>query len=564
MSAEPQHRQSSEPPYFKPVKCLSSEDHYISDHLLHYLGCLRYDERESLFDESNQIWKEEIEHYEHAGLSPEHSVPSPERSDPRHNFSAKDRARKKRETWKEDCDKELTRVRILQNGAASTEEERGLEGEENPDQRVWGDFPDQKTKLDLLGENAKVNLMSKDRHPERIKYFHFPSNNMIWVENALSRYFGEKRPDRHAIRRELKKAPKTRAYMLLRDSFWRSQLHGGDNAPPHARHMEPICITASSELNMTAGASPESMVLFRNRRRKKEYLDDMKEKRVNSHNTRSSSLLPRPSSISPKRSNTRIDSFGGTVPREYFPDALRFEENDRLKVKHPLGQYLLDAARLFEGMTNYRDKKLLEKYLGGDTPFTLVEPWTKHTIGNSTRTRNGTGTRSRIRKVSRVIMVDQLWMWVLDKRTIITCFPKRYGVNKHDSSGVHKSIRRRLETMPQIRTVFDLGLIILDECSNVFFDRTSIEASQPPAIDIFSKAIGNVVMDRSREQGVPVQERDVNVTIGGPSSGYQPGGKLQREIKDIIEELDIMLHITKCHRTILKQYVDNTENMLDP
>ncbi|KAK7937739.1 ankyrin repeat protein [Apiospora aurea] len=64
--------------------------------------------------------------------------------------------------------------------------------------------------MDLLGEGAEANLSSKDLHPDRIKYFHFPSNNMIWAENALSRYFGETRPDRHAIRRGLKKAPKTR------------------------------------------------------------------------------------------------------------------------------------------------------------------------------------------------------------------------------------------------------------------------------------------------------------------------------------------------------------------
>ena len=37
--------------------------------------------------------------------------------------------------------------------------------------------------------------------------------------------------------------------------------------------------------------------------------------------------------------------------------------------------------------------------------------------------------RDDVRKVARVIMVDQLWMWMLDEKTLITCFPKRYGVN---------------------------------------------------------------------------------------------------------------------------------------
>lgn len=115
-------------------------------------------------------------------------------------------------------------------------------------------------------------------------------------------------------------------------------------------------------------------------------------------------------------------------------------------------------------------------------------------------------------------MVDQLWMWILDEQTIIKCFPKRYGVNKRDSSGVHKSIRSRLKGLRKdhIRTVFDLALIILSECSNTFFDRTktqvgdnlvsklpftvpniantrSLQDRQPQVMDIFSESIGNVV-----------------------------------------------------------------------
>lgn len=88
--------------------------------------------------------------------------------------------------------------------------------------------------------------------------------------------------------------------------------------------------------------------------------------------------------------------------------------------------------------------------------------------------------RDHIRKVSRVVMVDQLWMWILDEQTIITCFPKRYGVNKQDSSGVHKSIRSRLKRLRKdhIRTIFDLALIILDECSNTFFDRTKTQVGK--------------------------------------------------------------------------------------
>ena len=229
-------------------------------------------------------------------------------------------------------------------------------------------------------------------------------------------------------------------------------------------------------------------------------------------------------------------------PFEIQAKAMRIEKKGlpvhegRVRVKSKLGQYLIDAARLYEAMSAYRDRKLLRKYLAEDPPLhprrtldqayywtlnttktrdrdqvvyrgTTAKPedfhtwdekkgeWTAHKelLIPENETRNS--CRSNIRKVSRVIMVDQLWMWILDQQTIITSFPKRYGVSKNDPSGVHKSIRTRLERgrQNQIRSVFDLALIIIDECSNTFFDRTKTPDRQPQVIDTFSDAIGNLV-----------------------------------------------------------------------
>jgi hypothetical protein len=262
---------------------------------------------------------------------------------------------------------------------------------------------------------------------------------------------------------------------------------------------------------------------------------------------------------------------------------IKIGENGRLKVKTRLGQYFIDAARLFEAMATYRDQQMVEKYLYNEPPLhprrTLDQAyyWTLKTTvardrdqvvyrgtnmdldfchrmqkcetdrnpplslrerlqallppglnellieGNSRNDGNTkplgerlrallppglnellvdgnaeketkwkwTGhfkktdedgckhCRDNIRKISQLVMVDQLWMWVLDEQTIITAFPRRYGFNKNDLSGVHRSIRRRLESARrnQIRSVYDLALIILDECTNTFFDRTKTVVS---------------------------------------------------------------------------------------
>jgi hypothetical protein len=105
--------------------------------------------------------------------------------------------------------------------------------------------------------------------------------------------------------------------------------------------------------------------------------------------------------------------------------------------------------------------------------------------------------REEICKVPRAIMVDQLWMWILDKNTILTCFPRRYGVGRKDLSGVFESINGRLKDpfsyTNHILSVFDLGLIILEECFNTFFDRAATLDKRPQTLDIFAESIGNVV-----------------------------------------------------------------------
>jgi hypothetical protein len=79
--------------------------------------------------------------------------------------------------------------------------------------------------------------------------------------------------------------------------------------------------------------------------------------------------------------------------------------------------------------------------------------------------------------------------------TIISCFPKRWGKNRADSSAIHKSIRTRLKAArkDEIRTAFDLALIIVDQCSRVFFDRSRMFERQPNLVDLFADAIRGVV-----------------------------------------------------------------------
>lgn len=79
--------------------------------------------------------------------------------------------------------------------------------------------------------------------------------------------------------------------------------------------------------------------------------------------------------------------------------------------------------------------------------------------------------------------------------TIISSFPKRWGHNKPDHSAIQKCLRTRLRSArdDEVRCVFDLAIIIIDQCTRVFFDRTLSVDLQPQMMDSFANAIGRVV-----------------------------------------------------------------------
>ncbi|RYP64820.1 hypothetical protein DL771_008600 [Monosporascus sp. 5C6A] len=183
--------------------------------------------------------------------------------------------------------------------------------------------------------------------------------------------------------------------------------------------------------------------------------------------------------------------------------------------------------------------------------------------------------RDNIRKLSRVVMVDQLWMWILDEHTILTFFPRRYGYNRQDLTGIHKTIRTSLEddTEKQMMSVFDLALIILSACTKPFFDRTRTFDMQPRVLDLFSEAIGRVTHEqlvafrrfwesaeklRHLSAPSPAELSSIHVSL----LNIAPEGKLQREIKGILDELGIMIHLVEQQKAVLDKFVKNASTII--
>lgn len=216
-----------------------------------------------------------------------------------------------------------------------------------------------------------------------------------------------------------------------------------------------------------------------------------------------------PTRAPPKRSAT--SAFANIMKRHgrfgKVPQWSMFSVDDsgRIRAGTAIGQVLFDAAMLFEAMSTHREKSLIQKYLHADPPlhprrtmeqtneWTLSLSWhasaRDQVVHRATRPKqldfHSTDPftkewKERIRNVPRVMMIDQLWMWILDDQTIITCFPDHGDLTDHNNlPGIHKSIRESLMKTGkgQMKTVYDIALVVLSEAQISRASLNGIKAS---------------------------------------------------------------------------------------
>ncbi|KAG9242052.1 ankyrin repeat protein [Calycina marina] len=91
----------------------------------------------------------------------------------------------------------------------------------------------------------------------------------------------------------------------------------------------------------------------------------------------------------------------------------------------------------------------------------------------------------------KVVMVDQLWMWILGKDLIVTAFPQRWQQPKNDPLNVLDSIIEDInsKTRDRVKSVFDLAMIITDRCSGAFSRHRSGDDDYQ-FLDMFESSIG--------------------------------------------------------------------------
>ncbi|KAH6712755.1 hypothetical protein BKA61DRAFT_484150 [Leptodontidium sp. MPI-SDFR-AT-0119] len=221
-------------------------------------------------------------------------------------------------------------------------------------------------------------------------------------------------------------------------------------------------------------------------------------------------------------------------------DFLSLEEAAQKKVKPKmskepnkrgeLGEYLLQIAKIYDALDIEPDVRILRDHLHKDPPLHA-------------------------------------------RRTLDQSFPRRWGRNKPDWSGVHKGIRARLDHLREgeIQSVYDMALLIMNQCSTVFFDRTKPVDERPEILDIFSNALSHVSgmkcisfesfwRQLHKLSSSDHQQADFEATAR-KYLNINPEGELLRETHDIIEELRMMSHIFNEQLHVVDQFTNHLKNL---
>ncbi|KAI1637889.1 hypothetical protein F4809DRAFT_660759 [Biscogniauxia mediterranea] len=466
--------------------------------------------------------------------------------------------------------------------------------------RIDGTFPSQKIVVKtLLGDNNEANPLMHTLDDNIIRYVHLPANNMSWVEKAISRYFHEKQLAHDEPYLSNRYEPSmTKTQSVLRPEFWALQRGYNDHSPVHARNMRPFCDSISTE----DGPKIQAMALFMpylgwetDHGRKR---GANKIKQVNQERGDMTDAVDRAVAVNKRN----IHSSRLSKIHDYHQKArtaLEWRSVGRSERRRLIGHILLTAAMLLEIMDSDIEGRLVTRYLHDPSPLhprrTLDQSHYGALRHTGIRDRDQVVYRATSpsqhdhvlgdencqvcqddsRKVPRLIMVDQLWLWILDESTVISCFPRRLSKHRSDPTDIHKILRQRLKHVGknEIQSVFDLALLIIDQCSRSFFERARPRELKPDPLDIFADAIRSIDYKQtaayddfliythlaSRDYG-PGQAQDALAL--NRLLNINPEGDLLKECKDIMDEIHILIKIESQQQMVMETYVQHIKKRL--
>ncbi|KAI0203267.1 hypothetical protein F4808DRAFT_37752 [Astrocystis sublimbata] len=393
-------------------------------------------------------------------------------------------------------------------------------------------------------DKPKVSTLTKNLHykPD-FRWIHLPANNIAWVETLLSKSFIEaghrdiesfkalekcfdqehKGPFAHAhfMRTFCHRIPSPRRDEPRRDGPDRkeeqqilgtlsedpSELSGKssqDAEPSMSRHPSDTQIKSPKSESKKKSSKSEQLAERHPKRAKR-----AKGPPGNPPQRQDSAASGASGSgnVSGSGNGKQVLSLPWDTPRHaashgkivLFMPFLHYETDERRqKMAHAVRHV---HERTPHHVPHSRDSLIIKAYLHNTPPLhprRTLDQYFYHGIDTSARDTDQVVYRfcKRYGIEKKVFMVDQLWLWVIGKDLVVTCFPQRWDQPKNDPLNVLDGIieETNAKTRPPIQSVYDLAMLITSRCSGMF-DHSRLDDQDYQFLDMFESSIG-VVTDR--------------------------------------------------------------------
>lgn len=363
------------------------------------------------------------------------------------------------------------------------------------------------------------------------------------------------------------KSTDSRYLDLLKEKLWRGQQHQSVSATIHGRFMHPSCRVFNGENDKDC-----DMILFM------PYIHWEAEPEIYKLQTMVDRNKPKPSEERPSRVWSGISSV-----LSGFSDGIRGEKSNRWEVRKREEKV---------GKGELSDRKLIQHYLNSDPPLHIRRTLDQfhYFMTEDTTDRDSDQVIGRYfkkkfpKKPKPIMMVDQLWLWIINGETVITSFPQRWGqhVKSKDEDGtidmtnVLDSVLKHLQVRERdpITSAFDLAELIVGRCLGLNYDAMEWAYERYPYLEIFDYSINSVAdqettcfntfADRGRKYSTndsTKQKENRKRKRPGPLGNdledifdISQEIDLLKEIKDIRDELNIMRHLFDQQKRVLETF----------
>lgn len=186
---------------------------------------------------------------------------------------------------------------------------------------------------------------------------------------------------------------------------------------------------------------------------------------------------------------------------EYFIDLYKMKESLSVDPHQPAGadgpgKLTPDgpySTILFTGLhgepRDYHQRRTLDQFFYRNI---ITDERDKDQVAYRYQRRAGPNGSKTSKSDCKVIMVDELWMWIINDEFIVTCFPERWNQRTKGEFDIWENVLDRItargpESAP---TVYHLAALISDTCSKAF---DLCDTGKPRFIDVFEGSLGNAM-----------------------------------------------------------------------